>query len=270
MTFLIKMIDYVRGGQIIIMSDYNKILQLKKENPYYANIIDEIDSYYNMTLKRINHEFGNAITLINSSLQIIESSHPEVHKFKYWNSAMEDVRHMVKLVSAISNYNNSKSIVIKQFNITDLLNNIVESFSINPLFSHISYNVHVNDNIPLIFGDDIKLRQVFINLLKNAAESISKKGIINVHLNMDSSKTNLLISVSDNGCGITDEQIKNIFSPMVSYKPNGTGLGLPIIKKIIEAHNGSISVQSTYGEGSTFTISLPVTIPQTETTDPTV
>lgn len=249
------------------MSDYKKILQLKRENPCCAEIIEEIDSYYTMVLRRINHEFGNAITLISSSLQIIESSHPEVHNFKYWDSAMEDVRHMVNLTTNISNFNNGNSIVTQKIDIVNLINSVIESFSINPVYSQISYSVHIRENIPPIYGDTLKLRQVFINLIKNAAEAIKDEGKITVHACINNKNNCITISVMDNGCGITNEQINTIFSPMVSYKPNGTGLGLPIIKKIIEAHHGTIEVESTYGEGSTFTITLPIT-PQTETIGP--
>lgn len=249
------------------MSNYNKISKFKKENPHCADMINEIESYYNMILRRINHEFGNALTLVSSSLQIIESSHPEVHDFKYWNSAMEDVRHLVNLVSEISTYNNSTSIKTKELNIMELSQNIIDSFSINPSFSHITYSMQTDSNIPLISGDSLKLRQALINLIKNASESITQNGSVDVHISLSSDNTFLTISVSDTGCGMTEEQLANIFSPMVSYKPTGTGLGLPIIKKIIEAHNGFIDVTSIYGKGSIFTISLPTSNLQTETTD---
>ncbi|MBD5136000.1 MAG: two-component sensor histidine kinase [Lachnospiraceae bacterium] len=250
------------------MINYNKISQLKNENPYYADIIGEIESYYNMTIKRINHEFGNALTLVNSSLQIIESSHPEVHNFKYWSSAMADVRHMVNLVTEISTYNNSNSLKTQKINIVELLSNVIDSFSINPAYSHISFNMHINKSIPLIYGDDLKLRQVIINLLKNASESITENGIIDVNVSLISDNTHLSIDVTDNGCGLSEEQINNIFTPMISYKANGTGLGLPITKKIVEAHNGVIDVNSVLGKGSTFTIILPMPTPQMETIDP--
>lgn len=250
------------------MNDYNKILQLKNENPYYANIISEVESYYDMAIRRMNHEFGNALTMISSSLQIIESSHPEVQSFKYWSSAMEDVRHMVNLVTEISTYNNSNSIKTRNFNIVEMLNSVIDSFSINPAYSHIIFKIHIDGNIPPMCGDDLKLRQVLINLLKNASESVTDNGIIDVYVSTVSKNSQLSIAVADNGCGISKEQLNTIFTPMISYKANGTGLGLPIIKKIIEAHNGIIDVDSVLGKGSTFTVTLPLPTLQTETADP--
>lgn len=252
------------------MRNNNKILQLKNENPYYEDVISEVESYYEMTIRRINHEFGNAITLVSSSLQIIESSHPEVHNYKYWSSAMADVRHMVNLVTEISTYNNSNSIKTRIINIVELLKNVLDSFSINPAYSYITFNLYINDNIPLINGDEIKLRQVIINLLKNAAESITDNGKIDVNVSLTSPNKHLSINISDNGCGLSKEQLSTIFTPMISYKANGTGLGLSITKKIIEAHKGNIDVDSVLGKGSTFTIILPISTPQTEIADPKV
>lgn len=242
--------------------------------------IKEIEDYYTMMIRRMNHEFGNAITLVNSSLQIIESSHPEVTGFKYWNSAMEDVQHIVRLINEISTYNNSSSISCELFDITVMIKNIVKSFSINALCSNINFSVNASDNVPLIHGDKLKLRQTFINLIKNAAESIvetdnytvsdkplSDSPEISISISTDRTASSVVIAITDTGCGISDEQLTKIFSPMVSFKKNGNGLGLPIIKKIVEAHNGKITVNSVLGKGSTFTVSLPVAPIQTETSD---
>jgi len=64
----------------------------------------------------------------------------------------------------------------------------------------------------------------------------------------------ICISVRDNGCGMTDSQIKNVFNPFVTYKPTGTGLGLPVTRQIIEAHGGSLKVRSVPGKGTEFQI----------------
>lgn len=245
----------------------------KLEEKDLDKTIREVEEYYTMMIRRINHEFGNAITLISSSLQIIESSHPEVSEFKYWNSAMEDVQHLVKLINEISTYNNSSSINRESFSITDMLNNIVKSFSANPMCKNIDFSINVPQNMPMIYGDRLKLRQTFINIIKNAAEAINEKEFpnanehIDVDIHIDDSDSQFIIAICDSGCGISDEQLTKIFSPMVSFKKNGTGLGLPIIKKIIEAHDGTISVKSSSQKGTTFYITLPIHTTQTETSD---
>lgn len=87
---------------------------------------------------------------------------------------------------------------------------------------------------------------------------IFSKSSPSICVELSCNNSNLTISIKDNGQGISPEHLTNIFSPMVSYKSNGTGLGLPISKKIIESHNGTISVDSAIGIGTTFIITLPV------------
>lgn len=257
------------------MNDSQYITGLDAQKGESTKTVEETEKYYTMMIRRMNHEFGNAITLINSSLQIIESSHPEVTGFKYWNSAMEDVQHIVRLINGISTYNNGSSIKCEYFDISKMIQNIAKSFSINSLCSNIDISADMSSDIPDVYGDPLKLRQTFINLIKNAAEAIIESdkytdnihGAISISVIPCPSASHVKVSVSDTGCGITEEQLKNIFCPLVSFKKCGTGLGLPIIKKIIEAHGGAISVHSIPGEGSTFTVTLPCFPTQKETSD---
>lgn len=238
------------------MSSQNIINNIKNQYPELSEQLDELDNTYNMMLRKINHEFGNAVTLVYSSLQIIESSHPEVKDFKYWNSTKTDVRHMVNMVSEITSFNHCKVIKEDNVDIDALLHSILSSFSISPIYSHIKYTYNNTAHHSVISGDSVKLRQAFINLIKNASEAITptQNGRINISL---SSKNNVItIVITDNGCGITDEQLKEIFLPLVSYKKNGSGLGLPICKRIIDAHNGSLSVSSIPGTGTSMSVTL--------------
>ena len=106
------------------------------------------------------------------------------------------------------------------------------------------------------YADDVKLRQAIINLLKNAAESSANGSPIILRMTADTQW--LYISVADKGCGISKEHLEKIFEPFHTTKSYGTGLGLPIVKKIIESHNGKLTLKSKEGAGTTFLISLPL------------
>ncbi len=108
-----------------------------------------------------------------------------------------------------------------------------------------------------IRGDAEKLRQVFLNILLNAVQSIEANGEIRVRAEADD--TYAALSVQDTGCGMTEDQIKSIFSPFYTTKEKGTGLGLALCLKIVEGHGGDIRAESTPGQGSTITIRLPRT-----------
>lgn len=235
-----------------------QIEKLKSENEEFSEAFESLSSDYNMTLRKIAHEFGNALTLINSSLQIIESSHPEVHSFNYWDSTMDDVGYLKHLIAEISLLNNSEHLNLSPVNLMSIVKNAVNSFSSMPIVTdnNITINFTASDNIPDIMGDYIKLKQVVINILKNAIEASQPNGVVEVSMLINNDR--LFTIIKDNGCGMTSEQLDTIFLPMITYKTGGTGLGLPISRKIINAHHGTINVISSPDKGSSFTISLPI------------
>jgi signal transduction histidine kinase len=125
---------------------------------------------------------------------------------------------------------------------------------------NIAVKTGLDGNLPSLTADGEKLKQVFMNLLMNARQAISGEGSIEVKTALDSSGKNVLVSISDNGCGIPGSQIDKIFDPFFTTKPvgEGTGLGLSVSYGIIQDHDGRIEVESRPGKGSTFTLVLPV------------
>jgi two-component system sensor histidine kinase HydH len=121
--------------------------------------------------------------------------------------------------------------------------------------------------IPKIAGDPEFLRSVFNNLFINAVQALGNDGgIIKVMLASDGSEA-VRIEVSDNGPGIPQENLEKIFEPYFSTKETGTGLGLAIVKKIIEVHNGLISVAAGENGGARFIIVLPGAAVETKEQD---
>ncbi len=222
-------------------------------NPTIRNLFNTMVEDFSFSMHELSHELGNIVTLINSSLQIIESSHPEVKDFKYWNSTVEDVKYMIELLSKLSSFNNGSKLNPELTDISQMLNNIISSFITNSNYSHINFISNIATDIPLMNADPVKLKQVFINIIKNACEAGSRT--ITIQLYQD--ETNILVNIIDNGCGLSPEQVKQIFKPMVSFKDGGTGLGLPICERIVLAHRGHISCNSEKNSGTSFTITLP-------------
>jgi len=101
--------------------------------------------------------------------------------------------------------------------------------------------------------DPVHLRQILWNLLLNAAEAIDDQGAIDIEMYVEKGPY-ACIKVSDNGCGMTDEQLKSIFAPFFTTKPHGTGLGLSIVHNILEAYGSRLSVESEPARGTTFTL----------------
>jgi signal transduction histidine kinase len=107
-------------------------------------------------------------------------------------------------------------------------------------------------------ADPMQLQQVFMNILINAADAMRDGGTLTVQTGFKVSKDAIEILISDTGRGMDREEMENIFLPFFTTKPKGSGLGLPITKRLIEQHGGSLRVESAVGKGSTFTITLPV------------
>jgi signal transduction histidine kinase len=112
------------------------------------------------------------------------------------------------------------------------------------------------DDIPLISLDTMRMKQVLINLLINAVEASPKGEEVMVHSHTNGE--NLLLEVIDCGCGIPMDKRLEIFSPFFTTKKEGTGLGLPIVKKIVEAHQGYIEVKDNPERGVTFRVEIPI------------
>ncbi|MEL7657213.1 MAG: ATP-binding protein, partial [Bacillota bacterium] len=140
------------------------------------------------------------------------------------------------------------------------INKGIESV-INIIWNEIKYkSVLIKElgDLPLTRCNQGQLNQVFLNLLLNAAQAIEKQGEIIIKTWVEGN--NILISVADNGPGIPPEIQNRIFEPFFTTKEvgKGTGLGLSVSYDIVKKHNGTIEVESTQGEGTTFTVKLPI------------
>ncbi len=149
--------------------------------------------------------------------------------------------------------------------LTDI-NNGIES-TLNVVNNEIKYKATVHKDfgdIPTVKGIPQQLNQVFMNILVNAAQAIEKKG--DIHIITRSVAQSVEVSIRDNGSGISQDNITKIFDPFFTTKDvgKGTGLGMNIAYNIIQKHNGTIHVDSELGQGTTFTITLPVGEKDTE------
>jgi two-component system NtrC family sensor kinase len=114
-------------------------------------------------------------------------------------------------------------------------------------------------DLPLIQADSSQLQQVFVNLMNNAADAMDGRGRITLRTRKVDA-TSVEVEVTDTGCGIPEEQLSKLFTPFFTTKPpgKGTGLGLSITYGIVKMHRGQIRAKSRVGQGSTFTVTLPV------------
>ena len=207
-------------------------------------------------LSKMFHEIKNPLTLIGSSLQLIESEHPEVKTYRFWNQTIKDLHNLREFINELSDFqkvSNLQKTLISLFDFTEDLIDSTAGF-LETLKISLQFECEILD---LDFvGDEAKLRQAVINLLKNAAESSPAGSAILLRISADTQM--LCMEVTDRGCGIGKEYLSKIFEPFHTTKSYGTGSGLPIVKRIVDSHGGRLSINSTEGAGTTVQMFLPL------------
>lgn len=205
-------------------------------------------------LSKFSHEIRNPLTTLYSTLQFIESRHPEVKDYKYWSNLAYDIEYMNQLLNEFSSYAKSERLNLTTIEMRPFLEHLSLSFASSIAQTEVEYISKIDPHISQITVDKTKLQEVFLNILKNAYDAVSPNGTIYFEALHEGDF--IIITISDTGCGISEEQLPTIFDPFVTYKKDGTGLGLAICDHIIKAHGGTISVESKPNVGTTFRVAL--------------
>lgn len=205
------------------------------------------DQYYSL-ISQISHEVRNPLTLIYSSLQLIEKECPSVTETALWPQVRQDIQDTIRLLKDISVLNRSTRSVKESFSVFDLLHGISVSFHALMLEKHISFDTELAPQLQdcTLFGDPILLKEALWNLLLNAADAVtSHTDGSQISLTADVCASQLQIHVRDNGIGIPDEYLPTLFDPFVTHKSGGTGLGLCIAKSAALQHGGTLTAANT-------------------------
>ncbi len=201
--------------------------------------------------QRILHEIKNTATLINSSMQLLDSKCTQLQSEPYWDTIKHEVTYLKNMVLEVSQAGNMEQLQKEPVDLNDLLQNTCRFM--NDAFPNLNWEFHLCENLPSIQGDATKLKQAVLNLLKNSAEAGSQSIIITTK--QENSHTQIIIK--DFGGGIPVDFEGKIFDLFTTRKNQGTGLGLAITKQIIEYHGGTLLLDNFPGKGCTFTICLP-------------
>jgi signal transduction histidine kinase len=175
------------------------------------------------------------------------------------SESQQGMARVAKIVSDLKDFAHAEN---KEWRWTDL-NSGLDS-TLNIVWNEIKYHCTVNKSygdIPEVYCISSQINQVLLNLLVNAAQSIPEKGEITIRTGQTGEE--VFIAIADTGSGIPAENLARIFEPFFTTKPvgKGTGLGLSISYDIVQKHRGRLEVESTVGEGTTFTVWLPVNPP---------
>lgn len=201
--------------------------------------------------QRIFHEIKNTITLINSSMQLLDNKRPTLKSEPYWDNIKHEITYLKNMILEISQAGNMDQLQKESLNVNSLLKDICRFMK--DAFSDLQWDLNLSEKLPNINADSIKLRQAILNLIKNSAEAGSRS----ITISIQSKNSFVQIDVADSAGGIPKDLEDKIFDLFTTSKEHGSGLGLAITKQIIEGHGGNLFLSNRPGKGCTFTISLP-------------
>ena len=202
---------------------------------------------------KLNHELKNPLAVCNGYLEMF----PEASKKdqdKYIEIMQNEIKRSLTIINDFSSLGKIKNIEVEEIDICYLLEEIKDI--LEPLFKKHKAKIEIPDDEIYVEGDYNRLKQVFINLFKNSLESKRKEDLV-VSVKIKEDNNDCIISMKDNGKGMSKETLEKIYNDFFTTKETGTGIGIPYIKEIIELHHGTLTYKSRENKGTTVLITLP-------------
>lgn len=246
----ISMLATSINGMLDAIRRYRSLL---KENERMAAIGE--------TAAMVGHDLRNPLQVIVGSIDLIKkrlnkrgdsSDGREIEKWVDKIDAQTD--YMNKIVSDLQDYSRNIKPTREEADVEALMGDVVSSVDIP---GDVDVSIVLDEGLPGISVDETLMKRLFTNLILNAVQAMPDGGSLSIRGSLQGD--DVVISVEDTGVGIREENLDEIFKPLFTSKAKGTGFGLPVCKRIVDAHGGTISVESEEGVGSTFTVKLPVT-----------
>lgn len=243
-----------------------KNIELEEANQKLKQL-DEIKAKFTAMLV---HDLKSPLTVVNATLEMLSENKSNNDKNTFLQTSKKNVQKIVSMVNEVLEFYQASSEEMKfnfePVNLVEIIVNCVEAAKISATSKDISFKISVKDEVKLISADSNKLDRVFNNLFSNAIKFTPKNGqiFIEIYTRFEAEKdlSTLCISIVDTGEGIASEDLPYVFEPYrqakSSKKKAGVGLGLATVKSIVEAHNGSIFVESELGKRTSFTVTFPI------------
>ena len=203
------------------------------------------------------HEIRNPLAGIAGVLDIVSRDLPESSVAReVIHDAKQEAIQINRILTELLDTARPKPPQLRVADIVGTAEHAVHFARQQAVTKRINIEFEVKDDLPPVEHDPNQINQVLLNLLLNAIQSMDKAGTIRVSL--EQADDAVSITVSDEGKGIASEHLPNIFRPFFTTKGHGTGLGLSLARRMVESHGGTINVVSALGEGTRFTVQLPV------------
>lgn len=244
-----------------LVAEYNhKLKELAEAAAKLAQ--SERESAWREMAKQVAHEIKNPLTPMKLSVQhlrrVFDPNDPKSAERieRVTSSLIEQIDALTHIANEFSNFAKLPQPVIAEIDLVSLIEAVVALFDSD---SNIEVNLELigPESKVLISGDKEMLLRVLNNLVSNGIQAVSMNTPAKIVISLQTTEKHALIRVKDNGTGIPEDQIQTIFEPYFTTKSTGTGLGLAMVKQIVETHHGSIEIEETSPSGTTVLITLP-------------
>lgn len=209
----------------------------------------------------VAHELNNPLATISLRVEsLMQQLRDDKEKHRSLEIVISEVERMANLVTSLLQFTRRNYRQVSTVDVADEIMKSIDFISYYLRNRRIQVMTEFHNPLPAIHADRQQLRQVFLNLMTNASDAMPEGGELTVRVRLDQAEERVVVEFADSGEGIGENQLKKIWQPFYTSKPEGkgTGLGLPICTRIIEEHGGEISLQSKLGRGTTVRVALPI------------
>ena len=207
------------------------------------------------SISKLTHELKNPIAVCNGYLEMLDINNKDKSQ-KYINIITNEIKRSKIIIDEFSSFGKLKTINTEEIDITYLLEDTISL--LKPLFKKNKSTITLQSKEEIYINADYnKLKQVFINLLKNTIEAKKEDKSLEVKVIINETKNRVTIKVIDNGIGMDKETLNKVLDVFFTTKQNGTGIGLAFSKEVIELHKGTLNIKSKINEGTEIKIVLP-------------
>lgn len=248
-----ELINYSENLEKMVQKKTEEVVTLEKKRLQLESLAN-----VGQTVAMIVHEIRNPVSSVKVGLTALLKRDSLVGKDRgYVELAALEVSNLERIFHDLLDYSKPLEIHSEPQNINGVLDLALVQVSDDFDEMGVSLKREFAEELPRVNVDSGRLQQVFINILINARDAMKKGGTIFMQTKKIAEKRMVCVEVADEGEGIAKNKLKRLFEPFYSTKDRGTGLGLPIVKRIVEAHGGSVEVQSKRGKGTKVVVELP-------------
>lgn len=207
----------------------------------------------------INNPLGTILLYASMLKRNLEKIYNDDQRTEDLELIVEEANRCKNIVANLLNFARQGKLNLKQFDLIETIREVLKPFTINPVYRQIVFKFDIQENNYVMIGDKEQIKQVIVNVVKNACDAMSDAAKKELIVNLNSDSHNFKIEITDTGNGIPKENQSKVFTPFFTTKSmgKGTGLGLAISYGIIKMHKGNITFTSEQGTGTTFKVVLP-------------